>query len=358
MIVIILIIVFILWLLIRFVSFCLVVKEIKRVNKKDFSSIINGFIIFLKKRAERKLFLTFMATEAGIAGVFPQILKANVTIVNDDTKVSLGLNLCQNSEMLSLIIAIIIAIGYFLYIWMSHNNNPEYWRTVVDTCMLIDEEYNFSPTQKWFEEQNVKQIKNLDNRYSEGRNFPFENMNFVLAALEQTDGFWPLLKKDINDFKESLQSFVVNFSDDMTYSDIIQNCKIVIGKISSLNGSVAAYKHLLESVTNLMTILKNFYYSSENYKRHEIYSIREKANHIETVLSNEWIYFKEYHTIIITGEAGTGKSHLIGDIVTHRKRNRKPSILLLGQHFTSASDPLSQIKELLDVKCKKEKLLR
>ncbi len=357
MIVIILIIVFILWLLIRFVSFCLVVKEIKRVNKKDLSSIINGFIKFLKKRAERKLFLTFMATEAGIAGGFPQILKANVTIVNDDTKVSLGLNLCQNSEMLSLIIAIIIAIGYFLYIWMSHNNNPEYWRTVVDTCMLIDEEYNFSPTQKWFEEQNVKQIKNLDNRYSEGRNFPFENMNFVLAALEQTDGFWPLLKKDINDFKESLQSFVVNFSDDMTYSDIIQNCKIVIGKISSLNGSVAAYKHLLESVTNLMTIFKNFYYSSENYKRYEIYSIREKANHIETVLSNEWIDFKEYHTIIITGEAGTGKSHLIGDIVTHRKRDRKPSILLLGQHFTSASDPLSQIKELLDVKCKKEKLL-
>ena len=74
-------------------------------------------------------------------------------------------------------------------------------------------------------------------------------------------------------------------------------------------------------------------------------------------LSNRWIEFKQHHTIIITGGAGTGKSHLIGDMVTQRKRAHKPSILLLGQHFTAMSDPLSQIQGLLDIKCRKEKLL-
>lgn len=76
------------------------------------------------------------------------------------------------------------------------------------------------------------------------------------------------------------------------------------------------------------------------------------------MLSNNWIEFKKHHTIIVTGVAGTGKSHLIGDMVTQRKRAHEPSILLLGQHFTASSDPLSQIRELLDIKCRKEKLLK
>ena len=349
----------ILYVVIRIVPFVVVVKEIRRVNYyKDWVHII---ITFFKKRAERNLFLTFMATEASFAGVLPQILKAQATIAYNDTKVSLWIDLCQNSEWVSLCIAIVIAIGYYLYLWISHKNNPEDWRKVAEACLLIDEEYNFVPSRQWFEEQNAKQIKNLDKRYSEERNFPFEDMDFALASLEQKDNFWPLLKDDIYKFKESLQSFVRDFYKESANSDIIQNSKAVIDEISSIDGSVAAYKHLLESVINFMTNFDNFYFDSENYKRHDIqsfkYSIHEKADHLETILSNEWIAFKEHHTIIITGEAGTGKSHLIGDIVTHRKRNKKPSILLLGQHFTNASDPLSQIKELLDVKCKKERLL-
>ena len=348
----------ILYVVIRIVPFVVVVKEIRRVNYKDWLHII---ITFFKKRAEHDLFLTFMTIEAGLVGWLPQLLKAYAEVVYNDTKISLWLDLGQNSEWVSLCIAIVIAIGYYLYLWNSHKNNPEDWRKVAEACLLIDEEYNFVPSRQWFEEQNAKQIKNLDKRYSEERNFPFEDMDFALASLEQKDNFWPLLKDDIYKFKESLQSFVRDFYKESANSDIIQNSKAVIDEISSIDGSVAAYKHLLESVINFMTNFDNFYFDSENYKRHDIqsfkYSIHEKADHLETILSNEWIAFKEHHTIIITGEAGTGKSHLIGDIVTHRKRNKKPSILLLGQHFTNASDPLSQIKELLDVKCKKERLL-
>ena len=63
----------ILYVVIRIVPFVVVVKGIQRVNYKDWLHII---ITFVRKRAERNLFLTFMATEASLAGVLPQILKA------------------------------------------------------------------------------------------------------------------------------------------------------------------------------------------------------------------------------------------------------------------------------------------
>ena len=51
---------------------------------------------------------------------------------------------------------------------------------------------------------------------------------------------------------------------------------------------------------------------------------------------------------LMVGEAGTGKSHLLGDVVTKRKEQGEPTILILGEQFTSTSDPLTQIKEILD----------
>lgn len=348
----------VLWVVIRALSLDAVVKDIRKLNLKEGFHILVGF---LKKRSERKLFLEFMLTEAGLAGVLPQIMKIHASVVTNDTEVSLWLELCQNSEWFSFGIAVLIAFGYYLYIWLSHRNNPEDWRAVIESCRIIDSEYNFVPTLKWFEDQNAKQIKNLDKRFSEERNFPFENMDYALASLEISDCYWPLLKKDIKNFKDTLCSFVARFSKDNACADIVEKSKLVIDEIVSLDGSPAAYLKLLESTRDFVAQFDTFYYDLENFKRQDIqnsrYSIHDKSSRLESSLSNEWIAFKDHHTIIITGEAGTGKSHLIGDLVTHRKRAQKPSILLLGQHFTNASDPLSQIKELLDIKCKKERLL-
>ena len=84
----------ILYVVIRIVPFVVVVKEIRRVNYKDWLHII---ITFFKKRAEHDLFLTFMTIEAGLVGWLPQLLKAYAEVVYNDTKISLWLDLGQNS---------------------------------------------------------------------------------------------------------------------------------------------------------------------------------------------------------------------------------------------------------------------
>ena len=348
-----------LWGIIKTASLVLVIKQVRKANWKEWINIVVGF---LKKRAERKVFYTFMATEVALAGGIPQLLSFFVSVRNEDTEITFLGNLSQSSEWLSFGIAVLIAIVYFLYLWKSHKKKPEEWQRIVEVCRLIDEEFNFIPSQKWFEDQNTKQIKNLDKRYSEERNFPFEDMDFALASLHITDRFKSLLKKDIGRFRDTLRSFIRNTDKEPSYSEISAQCRRLVEKMDSLSGTVTSYLELRESINEFLSAFDDFYYKSENNKRDEIrtkrYSIREYGYALQKVLSNRWIEFKKHHTIIITGAAGTGKSHLIGDMVTHRKRAHEPSILLLGQHFTLSSDPLSQIRELLDIKCKKEKLLK
>lgn len=61
--------------------------------------------------------------------------------------------------------------------------------------------------------------------------------------------------------------------------------------------------------------------------------------------------------LIIKGEAGSGKSHLLGDIANERSEKNLPSLLLLGQHFTSSKTIEENILSLLGLDCKFNNLL-
>lgn len=55
--------------------------------------------------------------------------------------------------------------------------------------------------------------------------------------------------------------------------------------------------------------------------------------------------------LIIKGEAGCGKSHVLGDIATEKLKKDVPTLLLLGQLFSSTKSISSNILEHLDLKC-------
>ena len=56
-------------------------------------------------------------------------------------------------------------------------------------------------------------------------------------------------------------------------------------------------------------------------------------------------------TLIIQGEAGCGKSHLLGDIATQRKNHSLPTILLLGTTFNNTNTIEKNILNKLDITC-------
>ncbi|MXV52673.1 trypsin-like serine protease [Pedobacter sp. HMF7647] len=61
--------------------------------------------------------------------------------------------------------------------------------------------------------------------------------------------------------------------------------------------------------------------------------------------------------LLIKGEAGCGKSHLLGDIATARSKEGKPSLLLLGQLFKKEQGVWPNILSQLSLSCTKEELL-
>ena len=52
--------------------------------------------------------------------------------------------------------------------------------------------------------------------------------------------------------------------------------------------------------------------------------------------------------MIVRGQAGTGKTHLLCDVAHRRLGQGRPTVLLMGQSFTSDATPWSQAADLLD----------
>lgn len=77
-------------------------------------------------------------------------------------------------------------------------------------------------------------------------------------------------------------------------------------------------------------------------------------------VNTEFLYDLEYKLdvslinnpfLLIKGDAGEGKSHLLGDIANERLKKGQPALLLLGQLFKGSGSIQSQILEQLELTC-------
>ncbi len=70
-------------------------------------------------------------------------------------------------------------------------------------------------------------------------------------------------------------------------------------------------------------------------------------HHLESFLDSTLKYAKS-PVMVLTGRAGTGKSHLLCDVASQRVSAGLPTILLMGHQFLSKDPPWSQALKLLD----------
>jgi len=96
---------------------------------------------------------------------------------------------------------------------------------------------------------------------------------------------------------------------------------------------------------------KDYFHSRDNpfrEYRHRLYALeselrktRDALNHAAAIAGN--------HLMLITGAAGTGKTHLLCDVATQRVAAGRPTVLLMGQQFVVAGHPWPQATQQLDL---------
>jgi hypothetical protein len=209
----------------------------------------------------------------------------------------------------------------------------------IDTKVIIDEiknELTWQPDDDWFVNQCNKSIQDLGKRYTTELNFELEDAK-IFDGLGRTTYFENDVKirfdkllikgrKIIDDKHKLKNELKVNL--DKIYALFIQTdfsgtSPLPIEKINTL---------LTEIQKNADTIYDYYFHDFQNFIRGIIFKLANNP------------------FLLIDGEAGIGKSHLLGDVITKRMQNNYESIFLLGQHFVTDENPWTQIFDRLQIK--------
>lgn len=146
----------------------------------------------------------------------------------------------------------------------------------------------------------------------------------------------------------------------------VRECVKRIEVVDILGVEEIPINDFLSSLTSLAETVQDISYNlsekdiSSNFDNRESQNIYELAISILNVyndLNQEIMKLVNDPVLILEGEAGVGKSHLLADIVERRENDKLDSLLLLGQKFTSDEEPFIQIMKKLSFEGSPEEML-
>lgn len=85
------------------------------------------------------------------------------------------------------------------------------------------------------------------------------------------------------------------------------------------------------------------FYNSEFYKAYS--EFENTIYEIEELIKGDWRLLNN-PIMLVFGDAGTGKSHLLADVCKNVLKEGSQAILILGDYFISSANPKEQIKQL------------
>lgn len=214
---------------------------------------------------------------------------------------------------------------------------------------------------EWFEEQNKCAIKNLGNRYMPKLNIELEIAQIFNGIAR--DGIFR--ERFLNRADEVITE--INKLKIDKVSKITQKLTEKIMAIPFDSSEIVNYTEihdlLDEMITTLLICSKEAYKKLSNgdtkydYEYYQINKVLSKIEDFKDYINSAEVSLTNTQFLLLEGEGGVGKSHLIADIVSMRKETNKKSLLLLGQQFNSSREPWSQIIDMLGITCSVDDLL-
>ena len=207
-----------------------------------------------------------------------------------------------------------------------------------------------SYSNDWFLKQNNEQIKNLGNRYLPDLNIS-TNTSKIFDGLAKNDEFYRRLEDKTDSFLVAVNQTKLKECKDLTDS-IRKHIESVLQGIEK----ELKREELISHATEIQCIIrKNIddLLLKKECDGNDIYFLRDGygqiGHYIEYLNSNE-VRASVVPYVLIYGEGGCGKSHLLADAVRKRSTNNCKSVFFLGQHFKEQTNPMLTMMQLIDSK--------
>lgn len=224
----------------------------------------------------------------------------------------------------------------------------------------------FELTDEFIDHQLQSNIKSLGPRYSPELNVTTDNM-LAFEAITISDSFQKDNNKhlkDIIDSVERIKDFNLESQKAKDYyhkfKEEIEN-KII--KINLFLNNKVSFHQKIEKLKEIEIELENIQDISDRYSLPEIDLVKDDENTINNHFMDIQRSISQYNLflentchktlynpfLLLYGEAGIGKSHLLADMAINKREQGHIVFLLLGQHFTDKINPWDQIMSSLDL---------
>lgn len=224
-------------------------------------------------------------------------------------------------------------------------------------------------TEEWFNNVVKSSTLNLGKRYTPEHNFKLpittyfdamsRNAHFKLEIQASFHNFLVAVNKTLDSLRHhkidgNIEGKVKNLEllFEATQGNQLEN--IPLSRIYELVEGIANDMSEAENILNDQKLDKQ----KTDYVRHLFERFRDAFYSFVEYLRSPSIALANLPLLLLVGEAGVGKSHILADIATTRLQEKNGCIFLLGQHFTSDDSPWTQIlRNLLRLNCSEKELL-
>lgn len=227
--------------------------------------------------------------------------------------------------------------------------------------LLLQQNEKVVVSKEVITEWNTRQIKNLGNRYLPDLHVPIEVTNVFNYAC--------LSKSSAEEFRDNIDSLLIACRK-IGCSELEAICDEIAAEfcpLENIEGIPNYIEFLKMNAKQAEKLLVSLYTQTRDSHKKESKRDNYELYRIETALSKvydfqRYIDSDEVTTaispyVLLTGDGGIGKSHLIADFIEKQDEEGTPTLLLLGNQFVSG-DPLVNLPSMLGLPCTYQELLK
>jgi hypothetical protein len=242
----------------------------------------------------------------------------------------------------------------------------------------IDNKITFTLNQEWLNKRCKEAVADLGGRYTPELNLKLEiaeifegigrTERFSIAAYEAFDKFLihgnklrsqDAVKEPLRIISQQLQDISRLYGlTDFTGVDVIP-VNDFVELLDGCRGAIDDSKEVLSDIREKLDdeVEKKKFNDKYAIFHRELREFGYECNSLEHFLNSTTVRLANNPFLLLEGEAGIGKSHLLADIVKTRMSCDYHSLFILGQHLTADEAPWVQIFKRLQLNVTSDELL-